>query len=167
MAPERAAADRFAQSHYCGPGPEMRRVLFNTGGHCPLISHYLVMAQLRENYQPGKRVMRTEIAKPTYPWLRERLFVVALMVLCADCTSRSLCMVLLARARFTYCELPVASQSGERARHRSPVGKQLLASRWLRDRSSLTDPSPALPTYRQIIQSKQEMSNDLRTQYQK
>ena len=52
-----------------GPGPEYERVLFNTSGRSPLISHYLHMRQLRDFKQPGKKVRRTEIAALPYPYL--------------------------------------------------------------------------------------------------
>ena len=57
------------QSHLIGPGPDYERVMFNTQGRSPLISHYLNMRQLRTYKQPGKKVRRTEIAKMPYPFL--------------------------------------------------------------------------------------------------
>ncbi|XP_041366679.1 protein FAM227B-like [Gigantopelta aegis] len=51
------------ESHLIGPGPDYERVMFNTQGRSPLISHYLNMRQLRSYKQPGKKVRRTEIAK--------------------------------------------------------------------------------------------------------
>nr|XP_022332161.1 protein FAM227B-like isoform X2 [Crassostrea virginica] len=64
------------ESHQLGPGPEYERVLFNTSGRSPLISHYLHLRQLRDFNQPGKKVRRTEISAmpppgPTYKQLIE------------------------------------------------------------------------------------------------
>ncbi|XP_062596033.1 protein FAM227B-like [Saccostrea cucullata] len=64
------------ESHQLGPGPEYERVLFNTSGRSPLISHYLHLRQLRDCKQPGKKVRRTEISAmpppgPTYKQLIE------------------------------------------------------------------------------------------------
>ncbi|XP_061167300.1 protein FAM227B-like isoform X2 [Saccostrea echinata] len=64
------------ESHQLGPGPEYERVLFNTSGRSPLISHYLHLRQLRDFKQPGKKVRRTEISAmpppgPTYKQLIE------------------------------------------------------------------------------------------------
>lgn len=64
------------ESHQLGPGPDYERVLFNTSGRSPLISHYLHLRQLRDFNQPGKKVRRTEIAAmpppgPTYKQLIE------------------------------------------------------------------------------------------------
>ncbi|KAJ8304805.1 hypothetical protein KUTeg_018388 [Tegillarca granosa] len=43
------------ESHQIGPGPDYERVMFNTQGRSPLISHYLHMRQLRDYHQPGKK----------------------------------------------------------------------------------------------------------------
>ncbi|KAK3097473.1 hypothetical protein FSP39_009958 [Pinctada imbricata] len=64
--PSRTSASRLAtcatsvrkppqESHQVGPGPEYERVLFNTSGRSPLISHYLHMRRLRDFKQPGKK----------------------------------------------------------------------------------------------------------------
>ncbi|XP_021368630.1 protein FAM227B-like isoform X2 [Mizuhopecten yessoensis] len=61
-------------SHQIGPGPEYERVMFNTSGRSPLISHFLHMRQLKDFHQPGRKVRRTEIVGlpkqgPTYKQL--------------------------------------------------------------------------------------------------
>lgn len=62
------------ESHQIGPGPNYERVMFNTSGRSPLISHFLHMRQLKDFHQPGRKVRRTEIVGlpkpgPTYKQL--------------------------------------------------------------------------------------------------
>ncbi|ELT87221.1 hypothetical protein CAPTEDRAFT_221900 [Capitella teleta] len=57
-------AVKDAQSHQVGPGPEVKRVLFNIQGRSPLVSHYLQMRQLKTNHDHGIKVRRTQLGKP-------------------------------------------------------------------------------------------------------
>ncbi|XP_070279360.1 protein FAM227B isoform X5 [Myotis yumanensis] len=58
-----------AKSHYNSPGPEFSRVLFNIGGHSPLILYYLKMHELTGIYNTLRRpkIRITEISKEPSP----------------------------------------------------------------------------------------------------
>ncbi|XP_053319734.1 protein FAM227B [Spea bombifrons] len=57
------------ESHCIGPGPEFCDVLFDLGGHSPLVSNYLKMHKLTTYVPGGKRhkLKHTEIRKLPYP----------------------------------------------------------------------------------------------------